>query len=587
MCRFILKVVLIFFSFRTLAAQECAAEKTIDSRDILGLEKYIGDNAFTSVECVLAALPTDIKAFRTYVKKSLSLQEASITNPRAIIGSPDGGFFMTFNGHKKQKGYEQIEFLALDKNIGPTKWIAGTIENINGKMQINKNSTKCTACHGNPIRPIWGKYPSWPNFYGSIDDWLPDANDLAKGSLLYEQDTKQNDFYGEGNKIRLTKEEIQIAIKESVDFRKFRETAKNNSRYSILEKISDNSSPVYPYTDVYRNRNNAFRPNLVIGSIMNLRQNEILYKKIGKNKTYNTYKSSILHFEKCIHTKESDTQNEIISKILLKIYGNRYTEIMPGQIHDEYYFDIIGAKPHERTLLFANDTDYIEKESHVYFSGYSFIAKNVLQHLLYDHVLSWRDEKYISKSGNTSYKYDDLEQLKKSGRSYFQSNYLGQQIDDQLLSGYGTYFLNGQIDEGASEEEKQIFNDMCTKLLNESKAELQKESSAMDTPTSIKTKTHPWPEALNSCIKCHDNGNNNVALAIPFTSPEKLKSFNKNYKSAYGWGDLSDIIDFLTLPANTPAHLNGTRMPLGQAPLTKEEVKEIRNWIQKAVTAKN
>lgn len=116
-------------------------------------------------------MPEDVRAFRTYAKSSHSLQEASVTHPRAIFGDPRGGFFMSFNGHKGQKGFNEVELFALDKNVSPTKWIGGSIVRKIGRLQLKESSQRCAACHGNPLRPIWAGYPNWPNLFGSIDDW--------------------------------------------------------------------------------------------------------------------------------------------------------------------------------------------------------------------------------------------------------------------------------------------------------------------------------------------------------------------------------------------------------------------------------
>lgn len=170
-------------------ASDCLSSEVIEigQRDFSGIETFVASQPDASLDCLIRRLPEDVRAFRTYIKSSLSLQEASIKNPRALVGSSDGGFFLTFNGHENQKGFNEIEFLALDSNSNPTAWVAGSIKSTNGRLEIVKNPRKCQSCHGNPVRPIWGKYPLWPNAFGSIDDWLPSSNTMAS-SPFYGDD---------------------------------------------------------------------------------------------------------------------------------------------------------------------------------------------------------------------------------------------------------------------------------------------------------------------------------------------------------------------------------------------------------------
>jgi len=74
-----------------------------------------------------------------------------------------------------------------------------------------------------------------------------------------------------------------------------------------------------------------------------------------------------------------------------------------------------------------------------------------------------------------------------------------------------------------------------------------------------------------------------VSTEIPFENPNRLTSFGLGYGDTYGWGILFDSIELLTLDSMTPSHLNGTRMPLGHRPLTDDERKEIKKWIEQPI----
>ncbi|MCB0422582.1 MAG: hypothetical protein KDD61_16390 [Bdellovibrionales bacterium] len=107
------------------------------------LKSFIDDNQFKSIECFLEGLPTSIRTIRAYVKDSLSLQEASLKNPRAVLAASDGGIFATFNGDRKQKGYDEVEILALDKNESPTKWVTGIVKKQGNSLKLIQNPEKC------------------------------------------------------------------------------------------------------------------------------------------------------------------------------------------------------------------------------------------------------------------------------------------------------------------------------------------------------------------------------------------------------------------------------------------------------------
>ncbi|MCB0377331.1 MAG: hypothetical protein KDD33_02475 [Bdellovibrionales bacterium] len=597
MRKWILVFVLLMSTGLAWADQSCPPVRNIDRRDVSGLAAYLEKNNFSSIECFIASLPEDIRALRTYIKKSLSLQEASSSHPRALLASPDGGLFLTFNGHPSQKGYKEIEVLAVDFKSGPSHWVPAVIREESGKLHFEKNVKKCQACHGNPVRPIWGHYPSWPNAFGSVDDWLPDPDNLGKDSLFYQQDIVGNDYGAGGdNKPRLSEKKVKQALLESQQFRAFREKAKTHPRYSKLEEVSDETSPVYPYTESYRNRNISFRPNLVIGSLMVKTQNEILRQRIRSNPFYKAFQNSIAHYGSCLKTGTSDEQNKEILSLFAKAYKYKYGKDLPVDPSDPVvsvgYFDLLGVSPHEKTLLFANDTDYLySKEGSLngftYFSGYLGIQSYVLGFLMSDLLSTWPDkEKFVYTPGSLFDIYTNLEELRKQSPriSYFQSKYLGREMHQSLDQALDSFNIKGSNNERASDEQKQIYKEMCSRLESASKQEIMEHSFGEKFLKPVSQQhSHPWPKALNSCIGCHENGMNSVAMLIPFKDPKKLAKFGKSFRSDFGWGNLFDSISILTLKEMDPAHANGLRMPLGHAPLTETERKELLEWVEQGL----
>ncbi len=589
-----LLVLILSAFYEAQATTSCPPVQTIDSRDVIGLEKYITGNDFKSLECVISSLPTEVRAFRTYAKKSLSMQEASTKNPRAIVGSPDGGFFLTFNGHKTQKGFNEIEFLALDNNKSPNRWVPGKIKVVDGKAIISKNDRTCAKCHGNPVRPIWGEYPSWPNLYGSVDDWMPDEKNLGKDSLFYENDLKPGSYNG-SEEPRITKAHLKAAIEESRQFREFRKYAVTHERYSALEKASDVNNPVHPYTEVYRIRNEAYRPNLIMGSAMAIRQNEMLAKRIKRNRFFKTYTSSLIHYFNCRTEKNQNEANLIFHSFLNEAFQHRFGKRLllpvpvpvpvPGQdtySYPESAFDLLGPLKHERTLLFANGDDYLPIGEQHYFSGFTSIIYVSIDQILLDLIeSSWPDaDKFIYPPFSDSI-YDDLESVRKNKQiSIVDSPFFGKELYNFLRKGYLPFI--GSNHPQAPEENKLVGKQMCERLHLESKKEMAESPIASYFVVPKKQKKNPWPKAVDSCISCHDS-KDRVATAIPFSDPAKLAAFSTNYESILGYGNLTDAVEFYIGNTLPHAHKGGLRMPLGQEPLSPQEQKDVLQWIEKAI----
>ena len=127
--------------------------------------------------------------FHTLMYVSQSLQQASFTEPRAIVFGPNGKFIFTFNGGPHQRGGNAIETMEFTSETGEFKFreILFKKESIRRPAEVESqdvefeskdviiskpNPSKCTACHGRLARPIWTSYFLWPGAFGSNDDGL-------------------------------------------------------------------------------------------------------------------------------------------------------------------------------------------------------------------------------------------------------------------------------------------------------------------------------------------------------------------------------------------------------------------------------
>lgn len=155
------------------------------------LVQLIREKGISSVEKLLAQLPTSMRMHYALVFESLSLQQADYLNPRVLLTNEDASFVMTFNGLPEQYGYETIETLQfrapqakfeleefvfskdkearvryLKRQNKPEEVLA--IETREGRQGVNP--PLCLACHRSDPRPNWEQYPLWVGMYGQFND---------------------------------------------------------------------------------------------------------------------------------------------------------------------------------------------------------------------------------------------------------------------------------------------------------------------------------------------------------------------------------------------------------------------------------
>ncbi len=150
------------------------------------IESLIQDKNIKTIEELLAELPANFKNHYTLLKKSSAVQEASLESPRAVVYGETGELTMTFNSNPDHGGYNDVEFLAFDKE--KNEFELRVISFVGGEVIFSeKNPTQCTHCHGISPRPLWDNYPSWKNSYGSNSDMLtPEEENILKSEIFRE-----------------------------------------------------------------------------------------------------------------------------------------------------------------------------------------------------------------------------------------------------------------------------------------------------------------------------------------------------------------------------------------------------------------
>ena len=134
------------------------------------LVQAIAEQRVTTVERALELVPHSSRSHFALVFSSRSLQEASFSDPRAVLFGSDARFVVTFNGRADQRGFDALEIMEFDDQgnrfafreiVFPEGSARGE-----GAVVSEMNPAKCSACHGQPLRPVWDTYPTWPGAYG-------------------------------------------------------------------------------------------------------------------------------------------------------------------------------------------------------------------------------------------------------------------------------------------------------------------------------------------------------------------------------------------------------------------------------------
>lgn len=129
-----------------------------------------------SLEQALNLVPQEFYANYVLMYRSRSLQDANPRYPRAIVFGRSAKFIMAFNGHERQKGYNNLEIVQFREKTFRWEFREITFENGLAPRFSEANPKKCLECHQSPSRtnvdprPNWEPYNFWPGAYASVDD---------------------------------------------------------------------------------------------------------------------------------------------------------------------------------------------------------------------------------------------------------------------------------------------------------------------------------------------------------------------------------------------------------------------------------
>jgi len=156
----------------TIACSEGVPSSEPLDQDDLGIDELVarasaGD--WETVDDLLGALPEEQLASVVLLEQSGSLHRADVAHPRMVFYGPDARLIVAVSTLPADRRYETVELMELDEDTGAFRLAAITFGDDGVAVE---GDGRCTGCHGDEPRPIWGAYPSWPGAFGPLDGEL-------------------------------------------------------------------------------------------------------------------------------------------------------------------------------------------------------------------------------------------------------------------------------------------------------------------------------------------------------------------------------------------------------------------------------
>jgi hypothetical protein len=143
-----------------------------------------------SVDDFLSLLPKKLTTDMIIMSSSQSAQSGTVESPRIILKSPNSEITLSFNTDVNLSGGDRVEALIFDAEnakyeIYEVDFSGTEPKKVNAsdeaffeqagrkkKPAVHKDPSKCIACHGDPVRPIWQPYRFWTGQTPFLEDTL-------------------------------------------------------------------------------------------------------------------------------------------------------------------------------------------------------------------------------------------------------------------------------------------------------------------------------------------------------------------------------------------------------------------------------
>jgi hypothetical protein len=139
----------------------------VPEAEIDALHAYARDAGLGSVAELLAALPAWLHRNHVLVETTRAGHPASLAYPRVLLFGSDARFLLAYGSDPADPKREVVDLAELRPD---GSWKLRSLDFAASPPALSQDGAACTSCHGDPPRPFWGSYPSWPGMFGAQQD---------------------------------------------------------------------------------------------------------------------------------------------------------------------------------------------------------------------------------------------------------------------------------------------------------------------------------------------------------------------------------------------------------------------------------
>ncbi|MEN8159508.1 MAG: hypothetical protein ABFS41_05475 [Myxococcota bacterium] len=144
----------------------------VPEAEIDALHAFVTDADIADLETLLGALPDWLLANHVFVDETRTPHRASVAHPRVLLFGSDARFLLAFGSDPDDPAREVLDLAELQ---GDGHWKLRSLDFGTSPPALSPDDAACTSCHGDPPRPFWGSYPSWPGAFGPEQDLVTAA----------------------------------------------------------------------------------------------------------------------------------------------------------------------------------------------------------------------------------------------------------------------------------------------------------------------------------------------------------------------------------------------------------------------------
>jgi hypothetical protein len=137
-----------------------------------GLHAFVTEAGIADLETLLGTLPDWLLDSHVLMESTQTTHPASVAHPRVLLFGSDARFLMAFGSDPADPAREVLDLAEL-RDDG--HWKLRALDFGASPPALSPDDSACTSCHGDPPRPFWGSYPSWPGAFGAEQDLVTAA----------------------------------------------------------------------------------------------------------------------------------------------------------------------------------------------------------------------------------------------------------------------------------------------------------------------------------------------------------------------------------------------------------------------------